>query len=672
MSQSKGIGSLINNKLFAGIDPKGIKLNLLQSNFLPFKEGDIIFQTGDKSEYLYLILDGEIKLKIHSSMNSSIVRVKEKNDFFGDLELLESTPRKSSAVANNDSVLYKLSQKELLNLISRYKSIEETLSTEKTDNTVNIKNSSYQIKQTSEITFDDIPAALPPAKEIDVPAENLHEDTDLNQGFGNDSENNNYNLTSPEPEELQLAHDSEPPIIADDEDFSEGSIFSAALDGDLEFQEETAPEEIPFIEEEQVSITPQPEIINPVEEQESNEFTRKEEDIPVEETADSGIDYQKMFYAVRKIQENAELDKTVRSIIEALFSLFDAQIARIFHFDKSAAELWSFPFMDNTGEIKKVKTGEGLIGRCASDNEIINISNPANDSRFNYQIDAVENITSEDMILFPVHDNEKNVAAVIQMINSGRDGFTKQDEDILNILSVDIYKAIEKTAPKHTDIEKNDLIQLEKMTDFIIDDINAPLTLINRYAEFIRKKTGIKEVKQVSEFITEQSNSILTYAGIVSDFINGRNSLKRKVLDLNITLNNILDMFAEYVELRHAKLFKKLDIETKIFLDPDAFYQVCFQLIKKACDAMPDGGNLYIISKNEGTSVSIEFRDRIKESDDGIKDEAAKTIVMPGNEQNDDLGLAIANKIVKDHGGEIKLDSESSEGICFIILLPVR
>jgi signal transduction histidine kinase len=258
------------------------------------------------------------------------------------------------------------------------------------------------------------------------------------------------------------------------------------------------------------------------------------------------------------------------------------------------------------------------------------------------------------------------------MINSGRDGFTKQDEEILNILSVDIFKAIEKTSAKPNDIEKNDLIRLEKMTDFIIDDINAPLTLINRYTEFIRKKTEIKEVKQVSEFITEQSNLILTYAGIVSDFINGRNSLKRKLLDIQMTLSNILDMFAEYVELRHAKLFKKLDIETQIFLDPDAFYHVCFQLIKKVCDAMPEGGNLYIISKNEGGFVSIEFRDRIKESDNEIKDKIAKTIVIPESEQNADIGLAIANKIVKDHGGEIKLGSDSSEGVSFIILLPIQ
>ena len=147
MSQSKGIGPLIKNKLFAGVNSQALKISLLQNNFLSFKEGDIIFQTGDKSEYLYLLIDGEIKLKVHYTINSSIVREKGKNDFFGDYELLDNTPRKSSAVANSDCVLYKISQKELIDLISTHKAIKDTISTEKNEYNFNIKNSSYQIVQ---------------------------------------------------------------------------------------------------------------------------------------------------------------------------------------------------------------------------------------------------------------------------------------------------------------------------------------------------------------------------------------------------------------------------------------------------------------------------------------------------------------------------------------------
>ena len=91
---------------------------------------------------------------------------------------------------------------------------------------------------------------------------------------------------------------------------------------------------------------------------------------------------------------------------------------------------------------------------------------------------------------------------------------------------------------------------------------------------------------------------------------------------MQIILNNMLDMFAEYVESRNSKLFKKLETGTKVLLDADAFYYACFQLIKNACNAMPEGGNIYIISQKDGSFVSIEFRNTGKEIEDEMKSQA--------------------------------------------------
>jgi hypothetical protein len=656
MSQSKGIGPLIKNKLFAGVNPQAIKMNLLQSNFLSFKEGDIIFQYGDKSEYFYLILDGKIKLKVLNSTNSSTFSEKEKNDFFGEYELLDSIPRKSSAVANTDCVLYKLTQKELFNLISTHKSVKDTISAERSENSTNIKNSSYQIKQTG-MEINDESAVTPDSeKKIELLKDKPQEETTEIEKAENDLDNT-YELTTSESEETVPLDENKTQII-DDEDLSERSIFSEALNGDLAFQDEPDSDGITPVEGKQTPII--------------FESERIEEEQKIIESSNNEIDFKKMFFAIKKIHENVELDKTIRSIIEAIYSLYDAQIARIFLVNKVNDELWSFPFKDNTGEFKKVKIGEGLIGSCARDNEIINISDPGKDIRFNFHTDSVENILLEDMLLFPVNDKDKKVVAVVQMINSGKKGFAKQDEEILCTLSTDICIAIEKTSREQNKIEHASLNRLEKMTDFIIDDINAPLTLIKRYAIFIRKKSDFKEVQQVSEFITEQVNSVLTYSGIVSDFVNGRNSLKREILDLQITLSNILDMFAEYVESRNAKLFKKLEADTEVFLDANVFYHACFQLIKNLCDAMPEGGNIYIISQKEGNLVSIEFRNTGKGIDDEMKTKISKAFISPIDEGGAELSLAIANKIIKDHGGEIKTDQESMEGTSFIISLPIH
>jgi signal transduction histidine kinase len=722
MSQSKGIGPLIKNRLFAGVNPQAIKISLLQNNFLSFKEGDIIFQTGDKSEYIYLIVDGEIKLKVHSIMNSSIVREKGKNDFFGHYELLDSIPRKSSAVANSDCVLYKISQKELLDLISRHNAIKDTISTEKDEYNFNIKNSSYQIFQT--------PAGIEEGtSNAPVPALNSEQLKDPPQEEIKETENtdnyveNNIQLPVPEVEESQLPDEKEISINDEDADFPGSGIFTAALNGDLSFNDEPAFEEVLPIEENPLHdeldsgiIEGNKEVIESVnskyegklqkeeeparniEENETVERTQEviesfrsasgtimnseekstrdladadnvEDKREITETFRSDLDYKKLLFAVKKIYENVELDKTVRSIIEAMFTLFDSQLVRIFLFDKAKNELWSFPFMENADEVKKVKIGEGLVGCCARDDETINIINPEDDKRFNFQTDTVDNILIEDMLIFPVHDNNKLVA-LVQMINSGKNGFTREDEEILTILSPDISNAIEKNSRQHPLNESEGVNKFEQMTDFFIDDINTSLVLINHYSEFIRHKTEIKEIKQVSEFIMEQVHAVLTFSGILSDFVNGKKYIKGKSLELDTVLNNKLDMFAEYVESRHAKLFKKLEADLKVLVDPDKFYQACFQLIKILCDTMPEGGNIYIISKKEGNLVSIEFHNTGNVVENKIDN--SDSFIKPGGEENPGLSFAIANKIIKDHNGEIKIGSESIEGTSFKILLPIH
>ena len=286
--------------------------------------------------------------------------------------------------------------------------------------------------------------------------------------------------------------------------------------------------------------------------------------------------------------------------------------------------------------------------------------------------DIVENIIAEDMIIFPVHDGNKNLVAIVQMINSGKNGFTKEDEEILSILSSDIGNAIEKSSGKHSLNGDGSINQFEKISDFVINDINTSLELINRYSEFIRHKTEIKEVKQVAGFITEQVHSVLLYSSIVSGYINGKISIKGDILDLDTILNNKLDIIAEYVESRDAKLFKKLEASTKVFLDPDMFYQACFQLIKILCDSMPDGGNIYLISKEEGNIASIEFHNTGDIIENKNKSNIADSFIIPGNDEDLGLSFAIANKIIKDFDGEIKIGSESIKGSSFKISLPVH
>lgn len=115
-----------NNKLFDGIPIEKVKFSFKDENVIRMKEGEIIFQKGDESKFTYLILAGIVKLKIYIE-NKSIKLSKTATDFFGEIEVLEDTFRRSAAVANTDCILYLINKDDLRNFLTEIPELNDNI-----------------------------------------------------------------------------------------------------------------------------------------------------------------------------------------------------------------------------------------------------------------------------------------------------------------------------------------------------------------------------------------------------------------------------------------------------------------------------------------------------------------------------------------------------------------
>jgi CRP-like cAMP-binding protein len=59
-------------------------------------------------------VDGEVKIKFPNPTGAPIIETKTKNDFLGEKEFIEKTPRKSSAVAETNCLIYAINRSEYL------------------------------------------------------------------------------------------------------------------------------------------------------------------------------------------------------------------------------------------------------------------------------------------------------------------------------------------------------------------------------------------------------------------------------------------------------------------------------------------------------------------------------------------------------------------------------
>ncbi|MBK9450625.1 MAG: cyclic nucleotide-binding domain-containing protein [Bacteroidetes bacterium] len=76
-------------------------------------EGDVLFQKGDTGDCMYLIAEGEIRI----GDGATIFATLGKNDFFGELALVETEPRSADAVAATDCLLLRIDQDDFYELI---------------------------------------------------------------------------------------------------------------------------------------------------------------------------------------------------------------------------------------------------------------------------------------------------------------------------------------------------------------------------------------------------------------------------------------------------------------------------------------------------------------------------------------------------------------------------
>ncbi len=686
MSQHKGIGPLINNKLFDGVKESSINLSIHQNNFLSFREGDVIFQTNDNSENIFLVVDGEVKLKIPNAYGSSVVHQKVKNDFFGEIELVDKSPRKTSAVAETDCIIYILSRKELYEIFSDNKAIKRNIFPNEIDEETEDENLDNEVLNPDKNKLEELPELQ----------------TNEGQQFDNSINQNdeiNYELENPTSDDIKINELSDP-LLEEEKLINEGKeilneensfIYSNKLADEINFSSNSHKEETEFSED-----FNKEEILSSMEENIENDFLDNQElnnppNIIEPDSNENKLDYQKILELVRKIYQQSNLEETVHSITGVLFDLFDSQIAQVFLVDKDKNELWSFPFMDNSNEIRRIKVGEGLLSNCASTGQIINLINPSVDQIFNKQIDSIEYVDDEDLLLYPVKNNSGEIICIIQLINSGKGGFTKNDEEILSEISKDISAVVENFSLREQNFEKeeqkefqqqnesivyektylDEILNWNKAVNFLIEDLKSLFSLVKRYADFIKRKSEINEIKEASEFIKGQANSAIKYSELIIEYLNGKFSFNKEVMNLNSTLDELLAMLAEYVESKNVKLYKKYDSNVFIKADRLAFYFVCFQLTKNACEAMTAGGNIYIITNQQNEFITIEFRDTGK----GIEKEIQEKIFEPyssfGKENKAGLGLSIASKIINEHDGKIELGPLSMEGASIIIQLPI-
>jgi len=211
------------------------------------------------------------------------------------------------------------------------------------------------------------------------------------------------------------------------------------------------------------------------------------------------------------------------------------------------------------------------------------------------------------------------------------------------------------------------------LAGFICHDLRHPLTAILAYSELLAKDdlatSDREDFHQEIRLAVGRMNDLLS---LLVEFSKGSEVLHRQRANIVSTVARGIQVVAVRPEFRGIAVGYEHKGLTEGWFDAGGLQQVVTNIVLNACEAVsPITGRVEV--RSEGREGCLEIR--ISDNGPGIPQPIRHAIFQPfvsyGKEGGTGLGLAIVQKILRDHGGDIYVDSTGEEGTEFRLVLPL-
>jgi PAS domain S-box-containing protein len=237
-------------------------------------------------------------------------------------------------------------------------------------------------------------------------------------------------------------------------------------------------------------------------------------------------------------------------------------------------------------------------------------------------------------------------------------------------------------------IHADRMASLGEMASCIAHEINVPLNTVSLIMDNVLHE--VTENENIDKnYLTRKTDKIFENIIRIRNIIDHIRAFSRDQpdyiaarFDINLSINNALNMMAEQLKHHSIKLTLHLDENlTFIVGNTYTFEQVILNLLSNSKDALLERKSqesldydmsIKINSFMENEYLIIEVVDNGK----GIKKEDIENVILPFYTTKDPgngtgLGLSISYRIIKELGGTIELEPNTSQGITVRISLKV-
>jgi two-component system, NtrC family, sensor histidine kinase HydH len=221
-------------------------------------------------------------------------------------------------------------------------------------------------------------------------------------------------------------------------------------------------------------------------------------------------------------------------------------------------------------------------------------------------------------------------------------------------------------------LEREKALMLAEMAPVFAHEIRNPLGSIKGAAQYLESEASTEEQKELFNVIIEGTDRLNT---VVSQFLDYARPYKLdlKTQNINTIIQKAVSIIAANRLAEKITIVQELDENIpEVAVDEQQFMQVILNIALNAIESMPQGGSLTFRTSRMETSAGETISITILDTGSGISKKEIKDIFKPfftTKERGVGLGLAICQKIIKEHGGLIRVKSIPTQGTVFVIKL---
>ena len=223
-------------------------------------------------------------------------------------------------------------------------------------------------------------------------------------------------------------------------------------------------------------------------------------------------------------------------------------------------------------------------------------------------------------------------------------------------------------------LESEQLATIGRMASSISHDLRHSLAAIVANSEFlcdshltpVQREELYQEVRTGVNLMTDLIDSLL-------EFARTRESLTPAYSNVSETIQRAVQAVRLHPRHHNRSIDVVCGAHLSGWFDQRKLERALYNLLLNACEASPPaGGKVEVTAREVSGEIAVEIADNGPGIAESIRERLFHPFVSYGKQNGTGLGLAVVQKIVQDHGGEIFVERTAQAMTVFRIGLPAR